>query len=189
MEHTEGFPGPPTASDGQDRTGALGWGRRPNRPKTSLANRTITPSPLNVVNLHRSVFMAHPAASSHVPRQEPGGGTIRAWRGMGTVSGGVPHYLQRSAQAGLAASGRGKAKGRSLVGGNSDPMSEPVRRARGGLLAARYIECARPTGDSHICTTDDPAQRFRGAKLRPRQMGWCDKRNSAATDSIKAGAR
>src|SRR5215213_3505840 len=58
MEHTEGFPGPPTASEGQDRAGALGWGRRPNRPKTSLANRTITPSPLNVVNVHCSVFKA-----------------------------------------------------------------------------------------------------------------------------------
>src|SRR5215217_5580633 len=46
--------------------------------------------------------------------------------------------------------------------GGSDPMSEPVSRARGDTLDARYIECARPTGGSHGLTIDDPAQRFRG---------------------------
>src|SRR5215217_8571480 len=34
-----------------------------------------------------------------------------------------------------------------------------------------------------------PRATHNSAKLRPRQMGWCDKGNSAATDSIKAGAR
>jgi hypothetical protein len=37
-------------------------------------------------------------------------GNDGAWRGIGGPSGGVPHYLQRSARAGIAASGRGKAK-------------------------------------------------------------------------------
>ena len=31
---------------------------------------------------------------------------------------------------------------------------------------------ARPTGGSHGLTTDDLAQRFKGAKKRPRQMRW-----------------
>src|SRR5215216_6846326 len=36
-----GSPGPEMASDGQDRADALGWGRRPNRPKTFARNPTI----------------------------------------------------------------------------------------------------------------------------------------------------
>src|SRR5215212_8463761 len=55
--------------------------------------------------------------------------------------------------------------------GSSDPMSEPVSRARGDTLDARYIECARPTGGSHGLTIDDATQRFKGAKRRPRQGG------------------
>src|SRR5215218_10989351 len=50
--------------------------------------------------------------------------------------------------------------------GGSDPMSEPVSRARGDTLDARYIECARPTGGSHGLTIDDATQRFKGAKRR-----------------------
>src|SRR5215216_5799282 len=50
--------------------------------------------------------------------------------------------------------------------GSSDPMSEPVSRARGDTLDARYIECARPTGGSHGLTIDDATQRFKGAKRR-----------------------
>jgi len=68
-------------------------------------------------------------------------------------------------------------------------MSEPVSRARGDTLDARYIECARPTGGSHGLTIDDATQRFKGTKRRPRQklrMGYSQ--NSAAKDSIKAGA-
>src|SRR5215217_7586808 len=52
--------------------------------------------------------------------------------------------------------------------GSSDPMSEPVSRARGGLLDARYIECARPTGGSHGRIIRGPAQRRGDAKRRPR---------------------
>src|SRR5829696_2340555 len=47
-------------------------------------------------------------------------------------------------------------------------MSEPVSRARGGLLDARYIECARPTGGSHGRIIRGPAQRRGDAKRRPR---------------------
>src|SRR5919112_482761 len=49
----------------------------------SRATTGSTTLPLNVVNVHCSVFKAHPGASSQVLRQEPGGETIRAWRGMG----------------------------------------------------------------------------------------------------------
>src|SRR5215204_4593652 len=36
-----GSPSPEMASEGQDRADALGWGRRPNRPKTFARNHTI----------------------------------------------------------------------------------------------------------------------------------------------------
>jgi hypothetical protein len=48
------------------------------------------------------------------------------------------------------------------------------------------VSCARPTGGSHGRTTDDPAQRFKGAKRRPRQVQWG---KSAAKGIIEAGAR
>jgi hypothetical protein len=38
------------------------------------------------------------------------------------------------------------------------------------------VSCARPTGGSHGRTTDAPAQRFKGAKRRPRQRGAPQKR-------------
>jgi hypothetical protein len=41
-----------------------------------------------------------------------------------------------------------------------------VSRARGGLLAARDVGCARPTGGNHGRTTDAPEQRFNGLNLR-----------------------
>jgi hypothetical protein len=53
-------------------------------------------------------------------------------------------------------------------------------------VAACFPGCARPTGGRHGLTTDDPVQRFKGAKRRPRQVQWG---TSAAKDSIKAGAR
>src|SRR5215212_2830170 len=60
----------------------------------------------------------------------------------------------------------------------------------GGLLAARYIECARPTGGSHGLTIDDATQRFKGAKRRPRWEWWATRQgNSAARGIIEAGAR
>src|SRR5215203_5796253 len=64
----------------------------------------------------------------------------------------------------------------------------PVRRARSKLQCFR-LRCARPTGGSHGRTTDAPAQGRGGAMRRPRQkrrMGQI--KNSAAKDSIKAGA-
>jgi hypothetical protein len=65
--------------------------------------------------------------------------------------------------------GTGQSEGPEPVShGSSDPMSEPVSRARGDTLDARYIECARPTGGSHGLTIDDATQRFKGAKRRPR---------------------
>jgi hypothetical protein len=52
------------------------------------------------------------------------------------------------------------------VVGNSDPMREA------GTLPSTEevvsVSCARPTGGSHVRTTDDPAQRFKGAKRRLR---------------------
>jgi hypothetical protein len=62
----------------------------------------LTPSPLNVVNVHRSVFKAHPDASSHVLRQEPGGRTIRAWRGMGDPRVASPIRCEGQRRLGLA---------------------------------------------------------------------------------------
>src|SRR5215208_7330186 len=63
--------------------------------------------------------------------------------------------------------GPGQSEGPEPVShGSSDPMSEPVSRARGDTLDARYIECARPTGGSHGLTIDDATQRFKGAKRR-----------------------
>jgi hypothetical protein len=39
------------ASDGQDRTDALGWGRRPTRPKTFACNPTI-PQKVTTVSIY-----------------------------------------------------------------------------------------------------------------------------------------
>src|SRR5215216_3406836 len=62
--------------------------------------------------------------------------------------------------------GPGQSEGPEPVShGSSDPMSEPVSRARGDTLDARYIECARPTGGSHGRTTRSPAQ-CRGRKVK-----------------------
>src|SRR5215211_4884713 len=49
---------------------------------------------------------------------------------------------------------------------SSDPMREAGATSTGGLLAARYIEGAHPTGDSYSRTTDAPAQRFNDANLK-----------------------
>ena len=46
------------------------------------------------------------------------------------------------------------------------------------------VSCARPTGDSHTRTTDAPAQRIKGAKLRAAP----DRSKGAAKGIIKAGA-
>ena len=46
------------------------------------------------------------------------------------------------------------------------------------------VSCARPTGDSHTRTTDAPAQRFKGAKLRAAP----DRSKGAAKGIIKSGA-
>jgi hypothetical protein len=41
------------ASEGQDRADALGWGRRPNRPKTFARNPTIPHKVTNVSIYHK----------------------------------------------------------------------------------------------------------------------------------------
>ena len=55
---------------------------------------------------------------------------------------------------------------RRAGGWSSDPMIEAGATST-GVLAARYIECASPTGDSHGITRG-PAQRRGDAKRRPR---------------------
>jgi hypothetical protein len=51
-------------------------------------------------------------------------------------------------------------------------------------VVAVHRDCARPTGGSHVRTTESPVQRGEGAKRRPRcRMGP----PSAAEDSIEAG--
>src|SRR5215207_1851253 len=51
-----------------------------------------------------------------------------------------------------------------------------------GCCRYRLAWCARPTGGSHGRTTDDPAQRFKDAKRRPR---WKWGKKSAAKDSVR----
>jgi hypothetical protein len=48
------------------------------------------------------------------------------------------------------------------------------------------VSCARPTGGSHILTTHDPAQRFKGAKRKAARMRMGKRENSAAKGIIKA---
>ena len=45
------------------------------------------------------------------------------------------------------------------------------------------VSCARPTGDRYVRTTDAPAQRIKGAKLRAAP----DRSKGAAKGIIKAG--
>ena len=47
------------------------------------------------------------------------------------------------------------------------------------------VSCARPTGGSHGLTTDAPAQRIKGAKLKAAP----DRSKGAARGIIKAGAK
>jgi hypothetical protein len=54
-----------------------------------------------------------------------------------------------------------------------------------GGLRGMFVRCARPTGGSHGLTTDAPAQRSKGTKLRAAP----DRSKGAAKGSIKAGAR
>jgi hypothetical protein len=58
---------------------------------------------------------------------------------------------------------------------------ERSRCAEHGELQVCFPWCARPTGDSHTRTTRGPAQRFEGAKRRPRCGGWV--KNNAANDT------
>ena len=53
------------------------------------------------------------------------------------------------------------------------------------LLLRFGQECAHPTGGSHGLTTDAPAQRFKGAKLKAAP----DRSKGAARGIIKGGAR
>jgi hypothetical protein len=82
--------------------------------------------------------------------------------GNGGPSGGVPHYLQSSAQASLCSIGSGQSEGSKLspCRGSSDPLIEAGAPNTGELQASMARVCARPTGGSHGRTTDDPAQRF-----------------------------
>ena len=55
----------------------------PTDLRPSLANRTITPSPLNVVNVHRNVFKACPLVQAAMCLD-------KSLEGHGRVSDGVP---------------------------------------------------------------------------------------------------
>ena len=106
--HTLVRNGSRTQSEGRDQEGVSKARPLPN----------LTASPLNLVNVHRSVFKAYPwCRQPYVLRPEPGGGTIRAWRGMGE-SGGVPHSLRRSAQACTCDTGAGPSAIRAAAAGN-----------------------------------------------------------------------
>jgi hypothetical protein len=65
----------------------------------------------------------------------------------------APPEVPRNAQ-------QGKAKGRSLARGSSDPMIEAGEPSTGGLLL--YVACTLPTGDSHPRTSRGPVQRTNG---------------------------
>ena len=65
-------------------------------------------------------------------------------------------------------------------------MIEAGVPSTGELQESMARVCARPTGGNHGLTTDDPAQRFKGAMRRPRATGH--RGSSAAKESIKAGA-
>src|SRR5918995_4936095 len=89
--------------------------------------------------------------------------------GNGGPSGGVPHYLQRSAQASLCSIGSGQSEG-------SDPLNweswelRPHDRSRwamhGWVVAVDFLWCACPTGGRYGRIPDDPVQRFKGAKRK-----------------------
>jgi hypothetical protein len=57
---------------------------------------------------------------------------------------------------------------------------------RTGEVVACFPGCARPTGGSHVLTTHDPAQRFKGAKRKAARMRMGKRENSAAKGIIKA---
>jgi hypothetical protein len=80
---------------------AAGRGKAKAAPRRGVQKArplpNLTPSPLNVVNVHRSVFKAHPDAGSHVLRPEIGGGTISAWRAIGTLGWRPPLCAKVSA--------------------------------------------------------------------------------------------
>src|SRR5215203_7529826 len=73
---------------------------------------------------------------------------------------------------------------RRARGWSSDPMIEADVRAR-GCCRYRSAWCARPTGDRYVRTTDAPAQRREGAKLRAAP----DRSEGTARGIIEAGAR
>jgi hypothetical protein len=60
---------------------------------------------------------------------------------------------------------RGGAK-RRAGGWSSDPVIEADVPSTEVLQVQILAWCARPTGGSHDLTTDDPAQRFKGAKRK-----------------------
>jgi hypothetical protein len=102
---------PKSAAKGQYKTGARklrpGGCQGPARaeggkPQPDYGLPNVAPSPLSVVNVHRSVFKVHPDASSHVLRQESAGGTINAWRGMGDATRGSPIVCEGKRRLGLA---------------------------------------------------------------------------------------
>src|SRR5215204_3546654 len=67
--------------------------------------------------------------------------------------------------------------------GSPDPMIEADAPSTEEVVP---VSCARPTGGSHVLTTHDPAQRFKGAKRRaaPRKVS---QGSGAAKDSVVAG--
>jgi hypothetical protein len=75
-------------------------------------------------------------------------------------------YADTTAQGrGLRASGGGRAKGRRL---ELRPLDRSRCAEHVGEIVTRFRSCARPTGGGYGLTIDDPAQRFKGAKRRPR---------------------
>jgi hypothetical protein len=82
-----------TQSEGRDQEGVSKARPLPN----------LTASPLNLVNVHRSVFKAYPwCRQPYVLRPEPGGGTIRAWRGMGDYRVASPILYEGQRRLALA---------------------------------------------------------------------------------------
>src|SRR5215212_3379249 len=77
-------------AEGLQSEGRARGGIRKARPLPNL-----TPSPLNVVNVPSRVFKAYPLVQAAMCLD-------KTLEGHGGLSGGVPHSLRRSAQAGLA---------------------------------------------------------------------------------------
>jgi hypothetical protein len=109
---------------------------------------------------------------------------IEAWRGTGSLVWRPPIiYEGRRRRALQHRTGEERRAGAKQTE-SSDPMREADAPSTEEATLAHRVG-ARPTGGSHGLTTDAPAQRSKGAKLKAARK---EEEKSAAKGSIKAGA-